>query len=138
MIISQACKYGIRAVLYLADHGPEPLLSKQIAADLGIPSHFLAKILQDLSRHGLLLSFKGRGGGFKLARPAEEIALLEVVQAIAGHQFGEGCLLGLPKCSPNSPCTLHHQWEGIKGQILELLSDRSIRVLLEETRPHAD
>ena len=68
MILSQACQYGLQATIYLAVQGDTPVLSKDIATQLGIPPHFLAKILQELSKRGLLLSIRGRGGGFKLSR----------------------------------------------------------------------
>jgi Rrf2 family transcriptional regulator, iron-sulfur cluster assembly transcription factor len=135
MIISQACKYGLRAMVYLAQHCEEPVLSRDIAKELQIPEHFLAKILQDLSKNKLLLSFKGRGGGFKLARQPQSIKLLEVVEAIDGPQFGQGCLLGLPECRDEAPCPLHYQWSDIKSSILHMLEQTSIQHVLEESIP---
>ena len=135
MIISQACKYGLRAMVYLAQHNEEPVLSRDIAKELQIPEHFLAKILQDLSKNKLLLSFKGRGGGFKLARQPQSIKLLEVVEAIDGPQFGQGCLLGLPECKDEAPCPLHYQWSDIKSSILHMLEQTSIQHVLEESIP---
>ena len=132
MLISQACKYGIRAVLYLAQHDPGPLLSRDIAKALTIPEHFLAKILQDLSKAKLLHSSKGRGGGFRLARPARDIKLLEIVQAIDGQHFGEECVLGLPACSGTSPCALHSRWAFIKRDILQMMTAQSIEGLAHE------
>lgn len=135
MILSQACKYGLRAVVHLAGKGDQPVLSREIARELSIPEHFLAKILQDLSKNKLLLSFKGRGGGFRLARPAAEIRLLEVIQAIDGPQFGQGCLLGLPQCSDDAPCPLHYQWSEIKSRIMLALSATTIVNVLEGELP---
>ena len=132
MLVSQACKYGIRACLYLAQHNNGPLLSREIAHALNIPEHFLAKILQDLSKHRLLHSAKGRGGGFRLARPAGQIKLLEVVEAIDGTDCADECILGLPACSETAPCALHSRWAGIKQEILELLYQQSIEELASE------
>ena len=76
-MLSQACKYAIRAVLYLAQRGgKDPLLCKEIASELDVPEQFLAKIMQDLVRHKLLVSFKGRRGGFNLLRSTRQISLL--------------------------------------------------------------
>lgn len=135
MFLSQACKYGLRAIVYLAQHGERPRLSQEIARELQIPKHFLAKILQDLSKNRLLFSYKGRGGGFKLARPAREIKLLEVIAAIEGPQFGQGCLLGLPECSDDSPCPLHYQWTELKDSILRALEATSIQHVIEKALP---
>ena len=133
MPFSQATKYCIRAVLYLAEHGGEkPVMSRQIAKALQVPEPFLAKIMQLLSKRGLLRSFKGRGGGFVLARPASQIHLGEVVEAVEGSQFGEECILGLEACSSADPCQLHAQWSRFKAEMLEVFSQQSIDKVLQE------
>lgn len=127
MPFSQATKYGIRAVLYLAESGGEtPLMSRQIAKALRVPEPFLAKILQQLSKRGVLRSFKGRGGGFVLARPASQIHLGEIVEAVEGTQFGEECILGLEACSPEDPCPLHEQWSRFKMEMLGVMGVQSL------------
>jgi Rrf2 family protein len=132
-MFSQATKYCIRAVLYLAEQGnDQPVMSRQIAKALQVPEPFLAKILQQLSKRGLLRSFKGRGGGFVLARPAREIYLAEVVEAVEGPSFGEGCILGLAECSAESPCHLHDQWSRFKGEISEVLGRQNIEEVLKK------
>lgn len=121
MILNQASKYGLRAAIHLARHTDHPQLSRDIAAALNVPAQYLAKILQDLARHGVLTSAKGRGGGFRLAKPAVEVELLSVVRAIEGQHFGEGCVLGLPECSSDDPCPLHEQWGTIRDSLLKML-----------------
>ena len=132
MILSQACQYGIQAVFYLALQKDEPVLSRDMASRLSIPPHYLAKILQDLSRHGLLLSHKGRGGGFKLARPPGKIKLLDIVLATEGTDFGQKCLLGLAECSGEVPCPVHAHWAPIKEAFWNLLSEKSVQELIED------
>lgn len=132
MLLSQACKYAIRAALYLAQHDEESLLSRDIAHALDIPEHFLAKVLQDLARARLLRSAKGRGGGFRLGRPAGDIKLVEIVQAIEGVYFGDGCVLGLPECSDENACPLHSQWSDVKTSILQMLEQKSLEELAAE------
>lgn len=132
VFLSQASKYGLRAVLYLAKNDAHPSQRNEIAEALQIPTHFLAKLLQNLSKRGLLVSTKGPGGGFKLARPADQISLADVVRAIEGDQFGEGCVLGLPECSNERPCPLHSRWSAIKEDIFSMLGDESLTQLSEE------
>lgn len=133
MAFSQATKYCIRAVLYLAEHSDgKPLMSRQIARALQVPEPFLAKILQLLSRGGVLRSFKGRGGGFILARPARQIYLGEVVEAVDGPGFGEECILGLEVCSAENPCQLHAQWSRFKLEMLEVFRQQSIEELMQK------
>ena len=131
MIFSQASKYAIRALIHLAEHAPEPQLSREIARAIDVPGHFLAKILQDLSRVQLLQSFKGRGGGFKLAKSADQISLLEIVQAMDGPGFGQHCLLGLPGCSEIDPCPLHEHWVRHSTEIMAMLRSQTLALILE-------
>lgn len=126
MLLSQSAKYALRAAIHLAASDDEALLSRQIAESLQVPAQYLAKILQDLVRHGILTSTRGRGGGFRLARPAPQIPLLHVVKAIDGENFGEECALGLPHCSDVSPCALHDSWAHLRGDIIAMLSDTSL------------
>ena len=131
LILSQACQYGLQATIYLAVQGEAPILSKVIATQLGIPPHFLAKILQELSKRGLLLSFKGRGGGFKLSRDPNAITLMDVVLAIEGEGFGTQCLLGLAECSEEVPCPIHSQWKVVKAATLRMLGEQSVKDLVD-------
>ncbi|MBI2503000.1 MAG: Rrf2 family transcriptional regulator [Candidatus Latescibacteria bacterium] len=134
MPFSQATKYCIRAVLYLAEHSDDkPVMSRQIAKALRVPEPFLAKILQQLSKRGLLCSFKGRGGGFVLARPASQIHLGEVVEAVEGSQFGEECILGLEACSSEDPCPLHDQWSRFKVEMLGVMRVQSIEEVMQKS-----
>jgi len=120
-MLTQATKYAIRACVYLAGQGEAPVLSRQIAAALGLPAHYLAKILQDLVRAGLLVSSKGRGGGFRLGRPASRISLLSVVRAVERVPSAEGCVLGFPTCSDRHRCALHGSWKGPRDSFLTAL-----------------
>ncbi len=132
MLLSQTSKYAIRAVMHLTDaDSDEPQLCKDIARELEVSASFLAKILSDLVRHHLLVSFRGRGGGFSLARPAGGIKLLDVVEA-AGSPLDEACVLGLPKCSEESPCPVHCEWRSIKTDIIHLLSAKSVQQIVDE------
>ena len=136
MILSQPSKYGLRAVLYLAKHDRELVQGKEIAEALDIPVSYLAKILQDLTKRSVLVSSKGRGGGFKLARPANEITLMDVVESIEGGSFVGGCVLGLGECPGEEPCPLHDQWSLIKAEILDMFVAESVMQLVEDpSRP---
>ncbi|NKB70648.1 MAG: Rrf2 family transcriptional regulator [Candidatus Latescibacteria bacterium] len=134
MLFSQPSKYALRALLHLAQKGPEPHLSREIARALDVPEPFLAKILQNLVRHKLLQSFKGRGGGFKLAKPAKRISLLAVVQAVEGPDFGHNCLLGLPECSETNPCPLHDHWSTHKARLFDMLENQTLAQALRHEK----
>lgn len=132
MLLSRACTYGVRAVLFLATRtDSRPVLVKDIARRLGIPFHFLGKIVQEMVKAGVLVSYKGRNGGVALARPTDQIKVREVVEAIDGPDLLKGCVLGLPECSGDYPCPLHGKWSGIRGEIETMLSERSVAEMMD-------
>ena len=130
LIFSRACEYGLQAMLYLATKPPEDrVMTREIAKVLRIPVHYLAKILEDLSRGGLLESYKGAGGGFALAKPPTKVSLLDVVEVLDGSEFMNSCALGFPGCSEEHPCPAHPAWKRIKKQIADSILGKSIAEL---------
>ncbi|GAB4413886.1 MAG: Rrf2 family transcriptional regulator [Bacteroidia bacterium] len=123
-MFSKACTYGIRAVLYLAIHATEhqKLGAKPIADALEVPAPFLAKVLQELARKGIISSQKGPGGGFYLAPRDYQVSIAQIVEAIDGPHVFTACVLGLSFCSSANPCPLHVQAfayrEGLKYQLM--------------------
>ena len=83
MKLTRSTNYGIIAVGYIAQN-EEGANSREIAKEYGIPLEYLLKILQDLVRANVLTSKRGPGGGFKLAKSANQINLLQVVEALQG------------------------------------------------------
>lgn len=135
MIYSRACELGIQAMLYLAML-PEgrPALVRDIAHDLNIPTPYLAKIMQNLSRARLVKSQKGPGGGLWLSRPARQIRLVEVVAAIDTLGAFDRCVLGLAECSSDNWCPVHPYWSSIKQEILQLLETKTLGELAREAQ----
>ncbi len=127
MIYSRSCEYAIRAFVHLArlPEG-ECALVKNIAVKESIPAHFLAKILQEMARKGLLRSNKGPTGGFCLAVPAREIRLLDLVKTIDGSADFERCVAGLPVCSDARPCAQHTEWTALRSRIVRYLERNTI------------
>lgn len=135
LIFSRPCEYALQAVLYLALQPPEQMTTiKDLAKKLDIPSPFLAKILQNLSRQGLLASLKGPSGGFTLAMPAKDITLLRIVEAIDGKDLFEKCALGFPECSVKNPCAVHEAWAGLRENIREMLARKNVAQMAKEMK----
>ncbi len=107
-MISQTAEYALRAVVWLAGHPEAPLGTPEIAEVTRVPTGYLSKVLQELRRAGLVVSNPGRGGGFKLARPAREISVLDVVNAVDPVERIEACPLGL-KSHSGTLCPLHRR-----------------------------
>lgn len=127
MIFSRSAEYAIRGLVCLAPLAPdEPALVKQIAADTGIPVHFLAKVLQDLVRHGFLKSNKGPRGGFRLTVPPEQLPLMRVVEAVDGTGRYQRCIAGNDECHDRVLCSMHDSWMPVRRHIVEYLQGTSI------------
>jgi Rrf2 family protein len=95
MKLSHAAAYALHALAHIAGEDPDRLVpSYVIAGAEGLPENFLLKVLRPLASAGLLRSVKGPNGGFRLARPAKDITLLEVVEAVDGPIRGEVPLSG--------------------------------------------
>jgi Rrf2 family protein len=85
MRISRTVEYGLAAVVFVAQNCEGGrVMSKKISAAYNLPTEYLLQVMQQLVRAGILTSKKGPNGGFNLARPAKEINMLEIVEAIDG------------------------------------------------------
>ena len=99
---------------------------KEISVGINSPEHFLAKILQDLSRRGLVQSAKGPNGGFFIDDRSLKRPLSHIVEAVDGDGLFTGCGLGLEYCSEINPCPLHHQFKDIRTQLHGMLRDTTV------------
>ncbi len=133
MLLSKACVYGIRASLYMASSDNTNYMPiKQISENLDISYHFLTKILQELTKAGLVESLKGPNGGVRLKKPGDEVDLIEVVVAIDGMELLTECALGLPGCGVEKPCPLHDQWAETRDEIRKMLDSTSLAELAKK------
>jgi Rrf2 family protein len=127
MLFSRSTEYAIRAMTFLASKEPGKLAgAKEIAEAENIPMPFLWKILQMLTKRSMVRSFKGLHGGYKLARKAESIPLMAIVNLTDGSEFRDSCVLGLPKCDDKNPCPLHEKWRNIRSDVTAMLDKTSL------------
>jgi Rrf2 family transcriptional regulator, iron-sulfur cluster assembly transcription factor len=105
--------YAVRAMLALArmtvdGRGTPTLLSaRRISEAMGIPVRFLAQVLADLQRAGLVEAAPGRSGGYRLSRAAERISLLDVIEAVEGDSRRRTCVLRGGPCGLDGTCDVH-------------------------------
>ena len=135
LIFSRQCEYALQAILYLALRPEGEMTSiRELSRKLGIPYHFLGKILQDLTKKGLLSSLKGPAGGFTLGLPARDITLFHIVEAIDGVDITRSCVLGFPECSGKNPCAVHHKWSELRDGIYALMVGKNIAQLAAQMK----
>ncbi|UCD38286.1 MAG: Rrf2 family transcriptional regulator [Fidelibacterota bacterium] len=136
MLYTKSAEYAIQAMLYLAENEGKGLaMVSSIAEAYNIPKHFLAKLVQTLTRNHLIKSYRGRNGGIKLARPSAEVTLLQIVNAIEGPPpEQEMCVIGLDVCSDDVACPLHEHWQHIRSLVGDTLNHQSLAALAEGMR----
>lgn len=127
-MISRTSEYALQAVIHLAQHVDDwPIPGRKIAEETGVPRQYLAAILGDLVRVGVLESSPGKGGGFRLARPAKEIQLAEVFASFEPILSDRRpCPFGQEICSDDDPCAGHDQWKRVRGTYERFLEKNSI------------
>lgn len=130
-LLSKPCGYAMRAILYLAsvEDAQNYIPIRQIAKHLNLSFPFLSKILHDLSAKNIVISYRGPNGGVALARPPKEISMWEVVTAIDGEDFCNGCLFNLPECVDGEHCVLNTPWRKVSKRICKVFQQTSIATL---------
>ena len=127
MIYSGACAYAIRAMTRLAYMRSDGyVLLNELCEATDLPRMFIAKIFQELVRKQLLVSAKGRGGGFALARPGTEITVFDIVAAIDGRRQFDKCVVGLGECDDRQSCPLHNRWVLVRKRIKSCLTQTTL------------
>lgn len=128
-MFSKACEYGIRAVLYIASQSLQEKRVKigDIVHHIDSPEAFTGKILGQLSRNHIVDSFTGPNGGFEIkSEKLHHITLAQIVLAIDGDSFFEGCALGLKACDANHPCPMHHSVAKIRENMFQVLQQTTL------------
>jgi Rrf2 family protein len=108
-----------------------------LASRAHAPAPTLAKILHRLAVLGFVAGRTGRGGGYRLARPASELRLADLVHAFEGPAFGRSCLFGLPSCSRETPCPLHAAWSELRDGLLEFLERNTVADIVRRSGDRA-
>ncbi len=127
--------YALRAMIFIALKQRErPFIPvRTIAQSLNLSFTFLAKIVGQLVEKGLLTSHRGPAGGVGLAQPARQITLADILWAIEGRDYLEGCILQLPGCGETTPCPIHNQWGKVREQIKTIFQKTTLEELASRT-----
>lgn len=125
--------YAVRAVLELARyHGRGRRKAREIAQAMDIPARYLPQILASLVKQGLLVATAGPDGGYALARPPQDITLLEVVEGAEGPIIADQCLLQGGPCDWEHICPVHHSWSRAQSALALQLKRTTFKDLAAE------
>ncbi|HEU5292347.1 MAG TPA: Rrf2 family transcriptional regulator [Cyclobacteriaceae bacterium] len=134
-MFSKACEYALRAVLYLSikSVNGSRLGIPEIAREIDAPLPFTAKILQTLTREGIISSIKGPNGGFFIDPKSKPIALNSIVTAIDGSDdVLHTCALGLKECSDKYPCPIHGEIKAYKDHLRKVMKETTVQGLAND------
>ena len=134
--LTKKADYGLMALKYLAEH-PDcvSVSAKDIADTYGIPAQLLAKVLQRLTKVGLLRSHAGMNGGYELSREARTISAFEVIHAIDGPLFITSCTKGSKSCDLEPNCTIKEPLARVNDSIAGVLKSISIHDMADYELP---
>jgi Rrf2 family protein len=133
-MLSKTTQYAIRAMVYIYLQNSmtkRPGVS-EIAQEIKAPVAYSAKILHTLTKHGMLDSAKGRGGGFFFTGNQSAVSLYEVIRVMEGDGLFSKCGFGLKNCNDDIPCPLHDEYNKIRNSFSAFVKRESIRSLSEK------
>ena len=132
-MLSQTTEYALRAMACLAQRPGELVATPALAGQTRVPANYLAKILQQLATAGLINGRRGVGGGYQLSRPAAQVRLIEVIQAVGELRRIEVCPLGLAGHGLGL-CPLHRRIDEAVAKVIDVFSGVTLHDLVCDPR----
>lgn len=135
-MLTKGTEYAIRALVYiqLKNWDKKRPGVEEIAREIEAPVAYSAKILQSLTKHKLLDSMKGRGGGFFFTEYQSDLTLYDVVHVMEGDACFHKCGFGLKNCNNNNPCPLHEQYKVVRDGFYDIVRKETIHSLADKIR----
>ncbi len=137
-MIGKTSEYAIRAMVYVYiqnQNGERPGF-KEISKKIDSPEQFTAKVLQIVTRAGLVSSMRGRGGGFFFESSEVPLTLYEIIRVTEGDQFFSRCGFGLKKCDAENPCPLHDDYSPVRESFFKMVTKQTIQSLAKRINEH--
>jgi Rrf2 family protein len=135
-MLSNSSKYALKAVLYLAVNSDESrkIMAKNISDPINVPQAYIAKLLQELSRHNIVSSTRGPNGGFYINTQNRETPLIDIVTVIDGENRLNSCLLSLHRCNNEKPCPLHRFAGPFRADFIKNLEKNTIGDMAKDVK----
>lgn len=128
--MSRTAEHAVRALLYLATHGPDSVKASTIARELGAPANYMSKTLHALAGAGILHSRRGPTGGFRLGVAPDRLTLAHIIEVVDDPAPKDMCLVDNSRCSDRSPCALHGRWKKVSNRVWDPLRSTTLADLL--------
>ncbi len=126
-MFGKAAKYAVMALVELAARGNGgPVQIRALAAASRVPQPFLAKLIPQLVRAGIISSTRGKRGGIAFARPPEEVSLAQVIRAVEGDRLATDCPFTVAPCGGKEGCPLAPLWDTVRDSLVAFLEDTKL------------
>ena len=127
MQLTRAADYAVRVMIHLAGLAPGTRASRtELAEAADCPDQFLSKVLQSLTRRGLVISHRGNTGGFQLAEDHRDASMLEIIEAVEGPLRLNICLASEAACERRSFCTAYPVWAQAQAALSSVLQNAKL------------
>jgi len=138
LVPTRRTDYAIRALIHLANSEESPVSAAVIGKAMDIPTGFLQQVLREMQQAGLVTSRPGPSGGYALARPAGEISVLQIVEALEGPLRSTECALRGGPCHWDQVCALHWVWSSARDALCDELAGACLERVAADDRALAD
>lgn len=132
MNFSKTTTYSLKILHHLANINGKTYSANDLCQELNIPYPYCRQILKKLCKFRFVSANRGRIGGYKLAKNANEIYIGEVISAIEGLEIINQCVLGLEECPFDHKCALHENWSAIREEMKNLLNSTSLDLFVKK------
>ncbi|MBN2705197.1 MAG: Rrf2 family transcriptional regulator [Deltaproteobacteria bacterium] len=137
MKLTRASDYAVRGVVYMAMQPPGAIVViPEVAREMDVPVGFLARIFQSLSRSGIVISHRGKKGGYSLARKPDEVTLCDVVEAVEGDIRLNICLDGYEACNRMAFCPIRKELAKVQEELIKSLGKTNFADLAARELEH--
>ncbi|MBN1300638.1 MAG: Rrf2 family transcriptional regulator [Melioribacteraceae bacterium] len=131
MLFHKNVTYGLKTIFYLSKFDDDIIrTSTEISSDLNIPKEFTSKVLQSLTKSGIVCSRKGKGGGFRLFKDPADIKIIEVIYELDKNADIAFCLFGFKECKCGGNCPMHDSIGKLLNNFHDILYNHSVKELL--------
>lgn len=132
-LITREIDYAVRALIYLADNKNEGIVSvPELVDELGITRPFLRKIMQLLAKAGVIESYKGNKGGFRLIKKPDDVYLIDLVEIFQGNFSLNECILNKDICPNKGNCILKDRVDDIEEKVRVELKSIDLSSLIKK------
>ena len=131
-LITREIDYAVRALKYIAEKGKEKVPVTELVEELSIKRPMLRKIMQELAKAGMVVSYKGNNGGFSLSKRPGDIYLLNLVEIFQGKFSLNECVLNKEICPNRESCILKGKIEGIEENVKRQLESINLKSLMDK------